>query len=80
MTLYESYIVFPDGDTQEISHNLNVSALVDVNGIPLPLPLPTKRMIAYNVCRKRVTEERGVVTTRYYLELMSAAELIDYTE
>jgi hypothetical protein len=43
MTLYENYIVYPEGETQEISHNLSINALVDVNGIPLRIPLPTNK-------------------------------------
>jgi hypothetical protein len=79
MTLYENYIVYPEGETQEIGHNLSINALVDINGTPLRIPLPTSRMIAYQVFRKHTTEQRGVVTTRYYLELVSAQELEEYT-
>lgn len=79
MTLYEFHLVFPDGETQEIEHQLNVSDIVDLNGISLRLPLPTNRMIAYHVSRKRTAEDRGLVVTWYYLEQLDAMELLQYT-
>jgi len=75
MTLYEYHIVYPEGDRREIEHPLTVSDVVDINGTPLPLPLPTNRMIAYHGAGKRTQEERGVVATWYLLELLSAEEL-----
>ena len=79
MTLYEYHIVFPDGETQEIDHPLAMSDIVDINGNPLPLPLPTNRMIAYHVCRKRMAENTGLVVTWYFLEQLNAAELLEYS-
>ena len=79
MTLYEFHIVFPEGETQEISHQLSPGEIVDVNGQPLTLPLPTNRMLAYHVSRKRMAEETGMVVTWYFLEQMSATELLSYT-
>jgi hypothetical protein len=78
MTLYEFHIVFPEGETQEIEHQLGPGDIVDVNGTPLRLPLPTNRMLAYHVCRKRTAEERGLVITWYYLEQLSAADLLEW--
>ncbi len=77
--MYEYYIVFPDGETREIEHQLPVNALIDINGYPLQLPLPTHKMIAYQVCQKRTKEERGVVATLYVLEQLNAMELLGYT-
>lgn len=79
MTLYEFHIVYPEGETQEIGHQLSPGAIVDMNGNPLSLPLPTNRMIAYHVSRKRTAEERGMVTTWYFLEQLDARELLAYT-
>jgi hypothetical protein len=79
MTLYENYIQFPEGEAQEITHQLTPGEIVDINGYPLPLPLPTHRMIAYHVSGKRTSEERGVVTTVYLLERLNANELLEYT-
>jgi hypothetical protein len=79
MTLYEYYIVFPDGETQEIDHSLVPGDLVDINGNSLAIPLPTNRMIAYQISGKRTREERGVVATLYRLEQLNAQELLAYT-
>lgn len=59
MTLYEYHIVFPEGETQEVDHPLSVNDIVDINGNSLTLPLPTNRMLAYHVCRKRMAEGKG---------------------
>jgi len=78
MTLYENYAVFPDGENREIEHTLQPGDLVDINAYPLDLPLPTNRMLAYQVSIKRTNEERGVITTRYFLEQLNADELMAY--
>jgi hypothetical protein len=72
------YIVFPEGDLQEIPGRLPISALVDLNGNPLRLPLPTSRMIAFRVSRIRVSEGRNGSETLHYLEQLSAGELEPY--
>jgi hypothetical protein len=74
------YIVFPEGDTQEVQGRLRVNQLVDVNGVPLPLPLPTNRMIVFRVARISTKENKGSSETYHYLELMSATELLEYCE
>lgn len=79
MTIYETRIVFPDGDTQEIGQQLRISDIVDHNGNPLPLPLPTNRMLAYQVERMRTTEERGVHVTWYFLAQLSSNDLVEFT-
>lgn len=79
MTIYEYYVVYPDGDRQEIPGPLEFDALVDLNGQPLPLPLSTARMIAYRVVKIRRSEERGEAVTLHYVELVPAAELLRYT-
>jgi hypothetical protein len=79
MTLYENWVVFPDGENREITHCIGIGDIVDINGYPLSLPLPTNRMIAYHVAGKRMAEERGIVTTKYYLEQLNADELMAYT-
>ena len=78
MTLYEYYMVFPDGDTQEVSNTLAIGSLYDMNGNRLMPPLPTNKMIVYQVCGKRTREERGIVATYYALEQLDAAELRAY--
>ncbi|MGO8695085.1 MAG: hypothetical protein ACLQMF_15600 [Rectinemataceae bacterium] len=78
MTLYELYIVFPDGDNQEIESDLRIDDLVDLNGLRLELPLASPRMIAYRVVKIRHHEEQGIYSVYHYLELVPAAELIRY--
>ncbi|MDR0314179.1 MAG: hypothetical protein LBI14_11360 [Treponema sp.] len=79
MYMEDFYIVFPEGDTQEVSGRLRVNQLVDVNGAPLPLPLPTNRMIVFRVSRISTKEKKGSSETYHYLELMSAQELLEYS-
>lgn len=78
MTLYEYYMIFPDGEQQEISSPIPAGALVDMNGNMLPARLPTHKMIVYEVAGKRTLEERGLVRIMYILEQLSADELLDY--
>jgi hypothetical protein len=69
------FIVFPEGDVQEISGRLPLNCIVDLNGRRLGLPLPTDRMIAFRVYRIKASENRGGNETFHYLELLSAGEL-----
>jgi hypothetical protein len=78
MTLFEYYVVYPDGDNQEIEVGLRIDDLVDLNGMRLELPLGSPRVIAYRVVRIQHHEERGIYSVYHYLELVSAAELIGY--
>jgi hypothetical protein len=79
MTLDEFYVVFPEGGCQEVPGSIGIDDLVDMNGLPLALPLPTARMIAYRVVKIRRTEERGIRSTYHYLELVPAFELVAFT-
>ena len=74
MTLYTSYVVYPDGDTQEIGHDLRINDLTDLNGNPLPGPPPTRNMIVYRVWKKSTKESLGEVETFFYLELVPVTE------
>lgn len=78
MTIDEYYIVYPEGESQEIEFPLRIDQLVDLNGRPLPLPLSSPRIIAYRIVKIRHLEERGVHSALYYAELVSAAELLAY--
>ena len=75
MTRYSYQIVFPEGDAQEIEHQLRINQLVDLNGTPLSLPLPTTRMIVFRVWRQTTDVERGEETVSYHLELVRVDEL-----
>jgi len=75
MRLTTREIVFPEGDRQEIPHRLSVNQLVDLNGYPLPAPLPTSRMIVYRVRRISTDSGRNGETVSYHLELVGREEL-----
>ena len=75
MDLLTRRIVFPEGDSQEIPHDLRINQLVDLNGYPLPLPLTDTRIIAYRVFRKSTSVQRHEETISYYLELVPVWEL-----
>ena len=78
MTIYEEILVYPEGDTQEAPSQLVLNQIVDVNGSPLQLPLPTAKMIAYRVYRIAKNEIRGEHTTRYHLCLVRREEMYEY--
>jgi hypothetical protein len=75
----EYFIVFPEGDVQEISGRLPINDIVDMNGNHLPLPLSTNRMIAFRVAKIKTEENKGGSETYHFLELLSADELLAYT-
>jgi hypothetical protein len=68
-------IVYPDGDSQEIERRLKPNQLVDLNGNPLELPLPTARMIVYRVWKITTRTERKCEETSFHLELVKRPEL-----
>jgi hypothetical protein len=78
MTIEEFYIVYPEGECQEIEAPLRIDELVDLNGRRLALPLPSPRIIAYRVVKIRHTEERGTHAIFHYAELVPARELMAY--
>jgi hypothetical protein len=80
MFITEYFIVFPEGDAQEIRGRLPINQLVDINGNPLALPLPTNRMIAFRVAKISTNEHKGGKEIYHYLEQMSARELLEYVE
>jgi hypothetical protein len=77
MTLEEHFIVYPEGDTQEISHRLRFNQVVDLNGNPLRIPLPTVKMIAYRVYKITREENRGENISFYHLSLLHRDELLE---
>ena len=76
----EYFIVFPEGDVQEIPRRLPINNIVDINGNSLPLPLATNRMIAFRIARIATKEAKGSSETYHYLELLSAEELREYAQ
>ena len=80
MFITEHFIVFPEGDAQEIRGRLQLNQLVDINGNPLALPLPTNRMIVFRVAKISTNEYKGGQEIYHYLEQISARELLEYVE
>jgi len=76
----EYFLVFPEGDIQEIRGRLPFNALVDMNGNVLSLPLPSNKMIVFRVNGIKTEDKKGSSETYHFLELMSADELLEYTE
>ncbi|MDR0321145.1 MAG: hypothetical protein LBI28_06555 [Treponema sp.] len=79
MHISEYFIVFPEGDVQEVQGRLPFNALVDMNGNVLNPPLPTNRMIVFKVAGIKTDERTGVSETYHFLDLLSAEELLEYT-
>jgi hypothetical protein len=79
MFISEYFIVFPEGDIQEIQGRLPFNALVDMNGNVLYPPLPTNKMIVFKVDGIKTEEKKGTSETYHFLELLSAEELLEYT-
>jgi hypothetical protein len=75
MHIEEHYIVYPEGDSQEISGPLRFNQLVGLNGVPVELPLPSPKMIVYRVYKMSKDEKKGETTSYYYLELVTGEEL-----
>ena len=67
MRLTTREIVFPEGDSQEIPHALQINQLVDLNGYPLDLPL-ARRQIVYRVRKATTGSHRNGEVVSYYLE------------
>ena len=78
MTIEECFIVYPEGESQELDAPLKIDQLVDINGRVLVLPLASPRMIAYRVVKIRRLEERGMRSILHYVELVPAVELLTY--
>jgi len=78
MFISEYFIVFPEGDVQEIKGRLPFNSLVDMNGNILNPPLPTNKMIVFKVAGIKTDEKKGSSETYHFLELLSAEELLEY--
>jgi hypothetical protein len=68
-------IVYPEGDSREIEHELAVNQLVDLNGNPLPLPVRNSKMIVYRVWKVSTLAERNTEEVFFHLELVTRPEL-----
>lgn len=74
----ERFIVFPDGDLQEIDHDLTIEQMVDVNGQPLRLPLGSPRTLAYRVFRISRKESKGEDRVFFHLAQLTVEELMPW--
>ena len=54
--------------------------MVDINGNPLSLPLPTSMMIVYRVYKISADSNRNEDITNYHLEQVSVNELDDFVK
>ena len=80
MFTQDFYIVFPEGDLQEVPGRLPFNTMVDMNGNVLDLPLPTNKMIVFRVARIKTSENKGSNETFHFLELVSAEELLPFVK
>ncbi|MCL2232423.1 MAG: hypothetical protein FWB99_05025 [Treponema sp.] len=80
MFMTDYFVVFPDGDSQEIRGRLSLNQMVDVNGNPVYPPFPTNRMVVYRVMKVKTNDYKGGSETFHYLEQLSARELMEYVE
>ena len=80
MQIDEYFIVFPEGDVQQIAGRLPFNSLVDMNGNVLYPPLPTNKMIVFRVNGIKTDEKKGTSETFHFLELLSADELSEYLD
>ncbi|MDR1836243.1 MAG: hypothetical protein LBQ89_01145 [Treponema sp.] len=79
MLIREYFIVFPEGDIQEINVRLPFNALVDMNGNVLNMPLTTNKMIVFKVTGIKTEEKKGENKTYHFLDLLNSEELLEYT-
>jgi hypothetical protein len=77
MFISEYFLVFPEGDIQEIKSRLPFNSIVDMNGNLLTPPLPTNKMIAFRVAGIKTDEKKGSSETYHFLDLLSAEELLE---
>ena len=57
-----------------------LNQLVDVNGNPLDIPLPTNRMVVFRVEKIKTNDYKGCSETFHFLEQVSARELLEFVE
>ena len=75
MTLYEYYLIYPEGDIVEINHEIPTSSIVNIYGEVLSKNLLNTKTLCYYVAKKQCKEERGIYQTFYTLEQLSLNQL-----
>ena len=75
MTLYEYYLIYPEGDVLEIYEEIPISAIVNIYGKVLARHSLNSKTLCYYVKKKQNKEMRGINQTFYTLEQLSLDEL-----
>lgn len=75
MTLYEYYLIYPEGDVVEVNHEIPISAIFNIYGEELSKNSLNAKTLCYYVARKQIKEEIGIHKTFYTLEQLSLNEL-----
>ena len=75
MTIYEFYLIYPEGDVVEINNEIHFSSIVNICGEVIPKHLLNTKTLAYYIAKKQSKEERGIHKTFYILEQLSLNEL-----
>jgi hypothetical protein len=75
MFIESNFLVYPEGETQEIEFKLRFNQIVDMNGRPVSLPLASYKMIVYKVVKIQTKEMKGETAHYYHLELVRGDEL-----
>ena len=80
MIFFTKILVYPEGDRCETTHFLTFNQLVDLNGIPLKLPLQSAKTIVYRVYKISTEEKRGETITYFHLDLVTGDELFSLAQ
>jgi hypothetical protein len=80
MIFQEYRLIFPEGDEQEVTRRLDINQMIDINGVPVVLPLKSFRELVYRVYKISTTNTRNEVITNYHLEQVSIDELKCYVK
>ncbi|MGP1438405.1 MAG: hypothetical protein ACTTKH_04975 [Treponema sp.] len=75
MTLYEYYLIYPEGDVVEINHEIPTSSIINIYGEVLSKNLLNTNTLCYYVAKKQCKEERGIHQIFYTLEQLSLNQL-----
>ncbi|MBP5450337.1 MAG: hypothetical protein J6Y01_09515 [Spirochaetales bacterium] len=77
MEYYQYFIIFPDGEQQEIHHSLMMGDIVDINGNICGSSDLDPHRIAYRVAGCRRNDYFKEITWYYKLELMTRDDVED---
>ena len=75
MTLYEYYLIYPEGDVVKLNNEIPVSSIVNICGKVLAKHSLNSKTLCYYVTKKQNREMKGINQTFYTLEQLSLNEL-----